>query len=99
MKLIAAAVWVFLAVLTAHFALSAPSPDRPPGVDPRDWIPVSDRMGFVETTHHTFPGAPAVGDQPLLLNPPAQGYFMVRAGKGWQRLIIQDPIKGPCSSG
>jgi hypothetical protein len=37
--------------------------------------------------------------QSLLLAAPAEGYFMVRTGNGWQRIIIQDPIKGPGASG
>jgi hypothetical protein len=37
--------------------------------------------------------------QPLLLMPPAEGYFMVHTGNTWQRLIIQDPLKGPRSTG
>ena len=42
---------------------------------------------------------PRMDDQPLLLAPPAEGYFMVRAGTGWQRLTIKDPLKGPGASG
>jgi hypothetical protein len=37
--------------------------------------------------------------QALLLAPPAEGYFMVRTGNGWQRIIINDPIKGPGTEG
>lgn len=64
----------------------------------RDWIPVSDKMGFVVTTPDMYPG-PGGGNQVLLLTPPAEGYFMVRTGNGWQRIIINDPVKGPGSSG
>jgi hypothetical protein len=93
MKPIAAALLILSTVLTIHFALGASPPDRPAGVDAAHWIPVSDKMGFVETSSHPFPPGDA------MLAPPAEGYFMVRSGIGWQRIIIQDPLKGPGSSG
>jgi hypothetical protein len=37
--------------------------------------------------------------QPLLLMPPAEGYFMVHTGNAWRRLTIKDPLKGPGSTG
>jgi len=47
-----------------------------------------------------IPGAIVTTDrQPLLLMPPTEGYFMVHTGNSWQRLIIQDPLKGPGTSG
>jgi hypothetical protein len=98
MKLIAATLLILASVLTLHFANGASSPDRPAGVDDRDWIPVSDKMGFVVTTPHTYPLAP-LDKQPLLLAPPAEGYFMVHTGNVWQRLTIRDPLKGPGTSG
>jgi hypothetical protein len=83
-----------------HFAVGASGPDRPSGVVARDWIPVSDRLGFVVTSPNPYPGALVTVDrQPLLLAPPAEGYFMIRAGNGWQRIAIKDPLKGPGSSG
>ena len=50
------------------------------------------------TTPHAFP-MPVRDKQPLLLAPPAEGYFMVRTGNGLQRIIINNPIKGPGSEG
>jgi hypothetical protein len=99
MKAIAASLLILASVLAVHFANGASSPDRPAGIEGRDWIPVSDKMGFVVTTPHVFPPMPVRDKQPLLLAPPAEGYFMVRTGNGWQRIIIQDPIKGPGSEG
>jgi hypothetical protein len=98
MKVMAATLLLLLSVLAIHFALGASSPDRPAGVEERDWIPVSDKMGFVVTTSHTYPLAP-LDKQPLLLAPSAEGYFMVHTGNVWQRLTIKDPIKGPGTSG
>jgi hypothetical protein len=98
MKAIAASLLILASVLTIHFALGASSPDRPAGVDAQHWIPVSDKMGFVVTTPRFYP--PVVRDaEALLLADPAEGYFMARTGNGWQRIIIQDPLKGPGTSG
>jgi hypothetical protein len=67
-------------------------------VDAQNWIPVSDKMGFVVTTPHVFP-MPMPDRQVLFLTSPAEGYFMVHTGNVWQRLVIQDPLKGPGASG
>jgi hypothetical protein len=100
MKAIAATLLILASVLAIHFANGSPTPDRPAGVDAGHWIPVSDKMGFVVTTSQPVPGALVTTDrQPLLLTPPAQGYFMVRTVGTWQRIIIQDPLKGPSTSG
>jgi hypothetical protein len=100
MKPITATLLILVSVLTIHFAVGASTPDRPAGVDERNWIPVSDKMGFVVTTPQSAPGALVTIDrQPLLLTAPAEGYFMVHTGHTWQRLVIQDPLKGPGTSG
>jgi hypothetical protein len=100
MKAIAASLLILSTVLAIHFANGAPPPDRPAGVDAQHWIPVSDKMGFVVTAPQSVPGALVTTNrQTLLLAPPAEGYFMVRGGIGWQRIIIQDPLKGPGTSG
>jgi hypothetical protein len=57
-------------------------------------------MGFVVTTPQLTPGSLVTTDrQPLLFVPPAEGYLMARGGIGWQRIIVQDPLKGPGASG
>jgi hypothetical protein len=100
MKAIAAFLLVLASILAVHFANGASSPDRPAGVNAENWIPVTDKMGFVVTTPQSALGARVTTDrQPLLLTPPAEGYFMVHTGNVWQRLLIQDPIKGPGTSG
>lgn len=99
MKAIAAALLILASVLTIHFANGSPTADRPAGVDAGHWIPVSDKMGFVVTTP-SIPGRRVTTDrQPLLLASPEEGYFMVHRGEVWQRIIIQDPFKGPGASG
>jgi hypothetical protein len=57
MKAITASLIINASVLTIHFALGASTPDRPPGIEGRDWIPVSDTMVFVDTSPHPFPPA------------------------------------------
>ncbi|HEY6620184.1 MAG TPA: hypothetical protein VIY68_11595 [Steroidobacteraceae bacterium] len=98
MKPIAAVLLILVSVLTIHFANGASPPDRPAGVAERDWIPVSDKMGFVVTSPHLYPG-PGGDSQVLLLTPPAEGYFMIHNRNGWHRIIVENPIKGPGSSG
>ena len=98
MKAITASLVILASVLTIHFALGASPPDRSAGVDAGHWIPVSDKMGFVVTTPRVFP-LPMPDRQVLFLTAPAEGYFMVHTGDTWQRIIIQDPLKGPGTSG
>jgi hypothetical protein len=54
-------------------------------------------MGFVVTTAPV--GVRTVDSEALLLASPEQGYFMVHRGNVRQRIIIQDPLKGPGTSG
>jgi hypothetical protein len=98
MKAIAASLLILSTVLAIHFANGAAPPDRPAGVDAQNWIPVSDKMGFVVTTPRVFP-MPMPDRQVLFLTAPAEGYFMVHRGNTWQRIVIQNPLKGPGSSG
>jgi hypothetical protein len=98
MKAIAATLLVLVSVLAIHFANGASSPDRPSGVDAQNWIPVSDKMGFVVTAPRIFPQR-VMDKQQLLLAVPTEGYFMVHTGNVWQRLTIKDPFKGPGTSG
>jgi hypothetical protein len=97
-KAIAVAILILASVFAVHFALGASGADRPAGLDERNWISVNDRLGFVVTTPHLQPG-PGGDAQVLLLTPPTEGYFMIRASTGWQRISIKDPLKGPGSSG
>jgi hypothetical protein len=98
MKAIAVSLLILASVLTIHFANGASTPDRPPGVDAQNWIPVSDKMGFVVTAPRVYP-MPMSDKQVLFLTAPAEGYFMVHSGNTWQRLTIKDPLKGPGTSG
>jgi hypothetical protein len=97
MKAIAATLLILVSVLAVHFATGASAGDRPAGVTERNWVPVSEKMGFVVTTPEIH--APIADRQILLLTPPAEGYFMVRTEFGWQRITIKDPLKGPGPAG
>lgn len=39
------------------------------------------------------------GGTQLLLKPPVGGYFMVKGARGWTRLIVVEPAKGPADAG
>jgi hypothetical protein len=98
MKTVAAIFLICASTLAMHFAVGAAGADRPAGVAASIWIPINDKLGFVVVPPSTY--AVATPDkQPLLLTPAASGYFMVRSGVGWQRLVIVEPLKGPGASG
>ena len=89
-----------VAILVAMFsacALGAEPADRPIGVDSENWIPVSDKLGFVVVAT-TEPAMPQIQhpDTRLLLNAvtpeaPAAGYFMIKGENGWRRLVVLTP--------
>jgi hypothetical protein len=93
MKAMAASILVLASIVTIHFALGESPPDRPAGVGAQHWIPVSDKLGFVDTSPHPFPPGDA------MLEPPTEGYFMIRNRNGWHRIVIENPLKGPGTSG
>src|ERR1700721_1120022 len=78
--------------------LGSATSDRPSGVAERNWIPVSNRFGFVISAPEEAPVVPA-DPQALLLAPTARGYFMIKGAGGWIRAIVIDPIKGPGNTG
>ena len=88
---------IIAALLVAAQALATEPGDTPPGVEGRNWIRVTENLGFVvvsiEPTATVPPGANA--DQLLLHevspSPPAVGYFMVRSANGWRRLLVMTP--------
>ncbi len=88
--------------LSASVSVAGEAPSRPPGVTAENWVAVSDRLGIVlvqpiaptdRAPRGPVPNQP--GDNPLLLKPPMGGYFMVKVGSSWTRLVIVEPIKGP----
>jgi hypothetical protein len=53
----------------------------------------------------TIPGGAGPGavtpapTEPLLLTPPVNGYFMVKTGGVWKRLVLSEPLRGPGAVG
>ena len=98
MKTMVAAFLICASLLAIHFAVGAAGTDRPAGIAAPNWIPISDRLGFVVMPPDTYPAAQP-DKQALLLTPAASGYFMVRSAVGWQRIVIVEPMKGPGATG
>ncbi|MGH8220353.1 MAG: hypothetical protein ACREUT_17595 [Steroidobacteraceae bacterium] len=94
---VASTILVFAAIGLASAARRADAPDRPPGVTPSDWVPIDDSFGLV-IVHSK--GVPLSGDgTALLLSPPVNGYFVVKRGDRWLRVVIVEPAKGPGAAG
>jgi hypothetical protein len=87
-KLFAAAVLVLASIVTVHYVFGADTSERPNGVDARNWIQVSDRLGFVI---EPLPYPLSNDRQALLVKQPLRGYFSARTSGGWQRLSIENP--------
>jgi hypothetical protein len=88
-KLLAVAVLILASVVTVHFVFADETSDRPNGVDAKNWMKVSDRLGFVFESNG-FPGGG--GDRQILLaRQPLRGYFTAKTPGGWQRLAIENP--------
>jgi hypothetical protein len=100
MKVLTVLALMFASVFTANFALGAAGADRPSDVAAKDWIPISEKLGFVVVTPKSTSIPLAVEDGQILLAPPgvlsaelmppAKGYFVVKTATGWQRLVIAD---------
>jgi hypothetical protein len=45
------------------------------------------------------PPGPVTDPTVLLVAPPVEGYFMIKRGSTWRRLVIVDPLLGPGPSG
>lgn len=86
-KLIASAALALASLITVHFVFGANVPDLPKGVGANNWVPVSDRLGFVME-----PTAQGGGDRQILLaTQPIRGYFVVKTSGGWVRLAVENP--------
>jgi hypothetical protein len=87
-KLLAVAVLLLASIMTVHYVLADDTSGRPNGVDAKNWIKVSDRLGFVFESS----GYPGGGSgQILLAKQPLRGYFTAKTPGGWQRLTIENP--------
>ena len=87
-KLLAVAILILASVVTVHYVFADDVSDRPNGVDAKNWIQVSDRLGFVI---EPMPFPLATDRQILLAKQPLRGYFSAKTPAGWQRLAIENP--------
>ena len=99
MKVLATSILIVTVTVTACIAAAANETDRPPGVQERHWIFISDRLGFVVTEKPTTPSsgqsreillAPPDGLSAELM-PPMKGYFVVKTQAGWRRIVMSEP--------
>jgi hypothetical protein len=70
------------------------APSRPHGVSATQWIPISDKLGFVVLPSASI-GSGSADPDVLLAKPPVEGYFMVKDNSGWSRIAIAEPVFGP----
>jgi hypothetical protein len=96
MKAFVASLVLFATAVGLSSALGADAPDRPPGVAAQDWVPMGERVGLVIVRSGTTGPADRTG---LFLQPPVQGYFMVKGRDTWSRLVVIEPPKGPGPAG
>lgn len=98
MKLKATLLAAAAIALVASIAQAVNQADRPAGIEEKNWIQVSERLGFVLDQKGIQPAAnhsrqvliapPERVSAELL--PPAKGYFVVKTSGGWQRLVISE---------
>lgn len=72
------------------FAYSQGAWDRPDGIAPANWIPISDSLGLALVEEPAREG--------IVLPPSVRkslaGHFMVKHGGKWQRLVVIEPLHG-----
>ena len=111
MKMLAQLTFISVFMFSAHLAVAVAPADyhassvdtgeRPIGVEAKDWIPVSDKLGFVIVTTVEPPADKNIYAQPRdarplfapVAPPPASaaGYFMIKTADGWRRLVVMSP--------
>jgi len=93
-------VFLAIAMLAAPATFAADESDRPVGIEAKNWLPISDRLGFViDTTEEQT--RIIGGSRELLLadpdrvsghlQPPKKGYFVIKTEGGWQRVVVSAP--------
>jgi len=89
---------VLAVILSLAFIIPALGNDarsRPDGVSAEEWVAISDNLGLVVVSQYPPKGTGVIADRTLLLvTPPINGYFMVRRGGKWQRLVVLEPVRG-----
>jgi hypothetical protein len=97
MRRLAASALALASMFIAYVALPAETADRPANVDAKNWIQVTDTVGFVVIPERKT--GVRVASAGLMLEPAASGYFMAKTPSGWRRLVVVEPIKGPGTAG
>jgi len=99
---------IILAALTLGFTVyisgAADEGSRPPGILARDWVRISDRLGFVVTQTDGGGRIEISSGQQVLhaapesvaadLMPPLKGYFVIQTPTGWRQVVMSDPATG-----
>lgn len=101
MKTFATLLLIAAAILATHLVRAAGRNDRPPAVAEADWIPISERFGFVIAPSDPLPGANQSRQilvvppeaVPAELSPLLKGYFVVKTDAGWRHLVAADPAE------
>lgn len=105
------ALLIIVAVVLASSVFVSRAADegsRPPGVLARDWVRVSERLGFVitHTDDGVMPQFPPSNEGPQTLRappdrvaadlmPPLKGYFVIQTPTGWRQVVNADPASLP----
>jgi hypothetical protein len=95
MKSLAAVLLVIVLVVVAiPHAFGERAADRPPGVPADNWVPISENLGvvLVAVGPANPEPQPVMTDRQLLMvgGPSSNGYFMVRRGDHWTRLVVAE---------
>ena len=95
MKTLAALVRGLAATFGTQCVSAADNAERPAGIEERNWIPISERLGFVVLAQKPPPGRITAVPLPsgivsAELMPPEKGYFVVKTSMGWRRLVVTD---------
>jgi hypothetical protein len=101
MKALVTLVLIIAAILATHLVTAAGLNDRPLAVAATDWIPISERFGFVIAPRDPVTGRPqpsqppyaTPGGMPAEFMPPLKGYFVVKTDTGWRRVATPDPLE------
>lgn len=98
MKLLRICAFLFAVTFVGHSGFAVEDADRPAGVEPQHWLPISEGFGFVVVAERAAPITP--GSRQVLiadpervsadLMPPKKGYFAIKTKAGWQRVVISD---------
>jgi len=93
---------LIVATLASPTSFGAEDPDRPAGVEARNWHRISERLGFVVVPEKD--GRRILGESRHILlvdpdrvsadlQPPKKGYFVIKTEAGWQPVVVTEPTE------